>query len=97
VTEPPRLLAARSEHGYTSRIAEALPVEPEAVSAQTQTFLTSTARQHATRTRRHAWLEQRRRLEADLAELAGTFGPLITDELRGLRRGIDRLHSKLAQ
>jgi hypothetical protein len=92
--EPPRLLHRRL--GYTTSIREALPHEPEAVSAETQAELTARALRTVNARKRQAWLESRGRLERELEQLRWCFGSAIADELRGIRRAIDRLEQKLA-
>jgi hypothetical protein len=53
--DEPRLLAARSERGYTSRVAEALPSEPEAVGELEQQTQTLAARRRWAAEQRRAW------------------------------------------
>jgi hypothetical protein len=92
-----RLLHGRSEHGYTSSVAEALPAEPEAIDRETQ--------QCQTRARRRAWeLEQRRawgtaRQQIDLAvetfrREAKPRGQVL-DDLRGIERQLGRVDRHL--
>jgi hypothetical protein len=54
-SDPPRLLAARSERAYTERVAEALPAEPEAVSADEQRELSARAHRRWQREQKRAW------------------------------------------
>lgn len=94
--EHPRLLHARSEHGYTSRQAEALPGEPEAVSAETQRRLTRQAGDRASQRRRSEWLAVRDRWAVELEQLLRSYGREAGEELRLLQRGLERVDRKLA-
>ena len=69
--------------------------EPEAVSADEQRRLTARATQRALAARRSAWQKSRLALAAELEVLKETFGNEISDELRQLRRTIDRLQTKI--
>ena len=96
VTEPPRLLHARSQFGYTAHLAEALASEPEAVPAATQRALTSQATRRAEDRRRAVWQGSRARFWAELDYVSRTFGREAREELRALRRDLERLDRKLA-
>jgi hypothetical protein len=93
--DEPRLLHRRSELGYTRRSPEALEEEPEAVDADTQARLTRESRRRATLDRLAAWRSMRDRLEDVLDEARAAFGPLIANELRGIRRELDRVDARL--
>jgi len=95
--DSPRLLARRSELGYTDRLETAVRDEPEAVDASTQARLTRQAGQKADQKRRQAWIDARQRIVGELEVLRSTFGPTVSNELRNMRRELDRLDSKLAR
>lgn len=85
-----RLLAARSEHGYTDRLDRALPDEPEAVSADWQRDLTRrAARAHANRVRAE-WEERRSRIAAEL-EGVRSFARELDEDVRLMQRQLDKL------
>ena len=69
--------------------------EPEAVSPEEQKRQTEAAHLRAGAERRDAWLAWRSRLEPLLDELRVSFGPRVANELRSMRREVDRLDSKL--
>jgi len=96
VSDRPRLLHRRSEVGYTDRLREALPDEPEAVDTDTQRHLTRQAGRRRDDRRRDCWSTARGQLEEAVHELRQAFGPEVAPELRGIRREIDRLARKLA-
>jgi len=96
--DAPRLLAARSEIGYVSRTAEALPDEPEAVSEDAQAALsrrtTNAAPACEHRTEQLRGVVKRvtlllRRLDALAAEHDATR------ELRAATRALERLERRL--
>jgi hypothetical protein len=93
-TAGPRLLHRRSELGYTDRIATALAAEPEAVDADTQDELTRSAGMREHDRRRRTWAGVRGRLTDALDEL-GRLGADVQEELRAMRRTLDRLERKL--
>jgi len=92
----PRLLASRSEVGYVDSTRRALVDEPEAVSAEEQAHLTRQAHVAGSRRRRREWQAIRGCLEEQADALKTRFGPEVSNELRELRRTIDRLERKLA-
>lgn len=71
MSDAPRLLAARSEYGYTDHPSLALGMEPEAVSAEEQNVISIRARSqfaeaHQEEVRRRdnsLWLERLRKAE----------------------------------
>lgn len=68
--EEPRLLALRSQRGYTTRYREAILDEPEAIDEATCNRFAQDA-DHARRSTQHAeWVRERRELEQQLARLA---------------------------
>lgn len=88
-----RLLAARSEIGYTDRLDRALEDEPEAVSAAEQRYQTRQAARLKTERERETWRTARSsillavdgvRVEAD-----------VEHELRAIRRACERIDRKL--
>ena len=96
VVEPPRLLAARSEHGYVERVDLALQDEPEAVAASYQREITARARRGETTRALTTWRETSGRWFADLdALVALRFEVDVADELRSLVRAVERLDRKL--
>jgi len=94
--DPPRLLHRRLEAGYTDSLVLAAAGEPEAVDADTQERITHRAQRAEETRRRDAWHGIRGDLQHIVDELGRAFGPAVADELRDLRRGIDRLNRKLA-
>jgi hypothetical protein len=97
VADPPRLLHRRSEFAYTDHPTRALAGEPEAVDQQTQARLTAEAARGAEARRRSLWRDVRGRLLGDLELLRSEFGPSVAQELRGIRREVDRLGGKLGR
>jgi hypothetical protein len=96
VDDSRRLLARRSEFGYTDRVDRAMNGEPEAVSREEQHRITAEAQFRARRREALIWLEIRGRIERDLGYLQDQFGPQIANELRAMRRELDRLGRRLA-
>ena len=95
MVDEPRLLHRRSELGYTNRSVEAANGEPEAVSEDEQARITASAHRREAGDRHEQWLRIRRELEEHLDELRSTFGSLVANELRALRRELDRLDVRL--
>jgi hypothetical protein len=96
IFEPPRMLHALSQFGYTHVPAHAMNHEPEAVSAEEQRLLTRRAQLHAIERRRRDWFDLRASLEQDVRLIASTFGREAPDEIRALRRAAERLDRRLA-
>jgi nitrate/nitrite-specific signal transduction histidine kinase len=97
MNEQLRLLAARSEHGYTDRIAEALIHEPEAVPADYQQHITRSAQADADHRRR----QERAAAQAEIERFVGwldTVAPALdaNRELRASRYALVRLGRSLA-
>jgi hypothetical protein len=91
-TEPVRLLAIRSEVGYTDRMDRALKDEPEAVTAEEQHWLTRQARVEATERARSDWHRRRAQLRAEIDELAHQpYTRGMGSELRLMERHIARI------
>ena len=93
--DKPRLLHGRSELAYTTDPARALKAEPEAVSQDVQLELTRRVETRARSIRIELWLEARGRLQDESVRLRDAFGSEIADDLRALRRLLDRLDRKL--
>lgn len=92
---PARLLAARSEFGYTDRMDRALRDEPEAVSPEEQRRLTRQAGLDAQERARSDWLQRRARLALELDALSRQpYTKTLGSELRLVERQLakfDRL------
>jgi hypothetical protein len=90
--ETVRLLARRSELGYTNRPAQALPLEPEAVPAAVQRRLSEEAKQRSRARDRAEWVAARARLQLELDYVrARPWSRTVRDDLRALQRLLDRL------
>jgi hypothetical protein len=85
-----RLLAARSEIGYTERLAEALPHEPEAVSADYQDAVTHRVTQTRSNHRRVSYQQWRTKTEAGIDELL-RLGVVKKADMRLIRRELERV------
>jgi hypothetical protein len=97
--DPVRLLAARSEHGYTHRVREALRDEPEAVPASYQRQLSERARLKHQREQQAAWRECSTTIVGALAtfqDSCGRLSPSVTSSLRAIRRQAVRLDQQLS-
>ena len=101
VSHRPRLLAARSQHGYTADPREALPEEPEAVSSE---VLKSFAAENRARfegqrgDRQHR--EEAKKIGRRARELrlrAARQGLDVAAEVRGIERQLDAIEQKLKQ
>jgi len=91
-TEPARLLAARSEFGYTDRMDRALRDEPEAVSPAEQRRLTKQAGLDAQARARQDWDGHYQRLRLELADLHGqAYAKALGSELRLMERHLAKL------
>jgi hypothetical protein len=96
----PRLLHRQSERGYTTTPRDAVPDEPEAVDAATQTRITAEARRRDTM--RRGWLDQhlldeRASLEQRLdraRELARQRGIDVRQDVRIIERRIAAIERK---
>lgn len=90
--EPARLLAARSEFGYTDRTDRAMRDEPEAVSSEEQRRQTKQAASQAQQEAKADWASRRGRLRAELAELAAQpYTKTLGSELRVMERQLAKL------
>ena len=94
--DAPRLLHRRSQFGYTRSVHEALRDEPEAVDVATQRRLSELAHVREQERRRADWLEARVRLLEVVGWLqARPLGVELRDELRAIRRVVDRADRRL--
>jgi hypothetical protein len=89
--DPPRLLARRSEIGYVDRVDLALPDEPEAVPFDYQARLAREARSRD----RDTFVEQRDTIKAALDLLDGAGFAPISNDVRLMRRTLERMDRKL--
>jgi hypothetical protein len=96
--DPPRLLAIRSELGYTDRIDKAMREEPEAVSRHEQDVISTRARRDWLDRRRVAWREARAVIDEALDTFSSTIGTdrELQHSLRGVRRSVDALGRQVA-
>jgi hypothetical protein len=96
--DPPRLLAIRSELGYTDRIDKAMREEPEAVSRHEQDVISQRARRDWLDRRRTAWKDARATIDEALDTFAATVGTdrALQHSLRGVRRSVDALGRQVA-
>jgi hypothetical protein len=93
-----RLLHARSEHGYTTNLRDAMQDEPEAVSEAEQRYLTRQAARRAEARERAHWDDIYARLIACLAEADELRLPVdIAGEVQGLRHRVRKLARHVAQ
>jgi hypothetical protein len=86
--DPIRLLHAQSQHGYTDRIDQALPEEPEAVSAEEQRRMTELARRRDGQRRRAAYVALNATVNAALDGFVAVAGkdPKLAHAVRAVRR-----------
>jgi hypothetical protein len=88
-----RLLAARSEIGYTERLDRALEDEPEAVSAAEQRYQTRQAARLKLDREREQWRSARSTILLAVASVRAE--PDVEHELRAIRRACERIDRKL--
>lgn len=93
----PRLLAQRSEQGYTSSAIESLPGEPEAVSEQEQASITRAARQAERERLLGEWRQASATINGALDRLlaAASLDPGARSGVRAIRRSTDALGRRL--
>lgn len=96
VDDAPRLLAVRSELGYTDRPDRALTDEPEAVSSAYQRYLTREVERRRIDCERAAWLDARDTIRLKLSALTGTTFDTSRNDLRALLRLVERIDRRLA-
>ena len=98
-SDEPRLLALRSEVGYTSIPTKALPHEPEAITESEQRALTVDAHRRDRARKVAAFVEARSTingaLDAFLAAIGTTTGRDMQARVRTVRRGVDALGRQL--
>jgi hypothetical protein len=95
--DAPRLLHRHSPYGYTSRPAEALPDEPEAVPAAYQDVVTHRAHRDAEQRVKRERVEQREELARVLSWLRALKpGVDASRELRAAGKALERLDRRLA-
>jgi hypothetical protein len=91
-----RLLALRSELGYTDRPDRALPEEPEAVSAAEQRELTAQAARAASERYRVEWERRRIEIVVALDELQTLpFARELAPDLRLLQHQLGKLERRV--
>jgi hypothetical protein len=96
VSESVRLLAAKSEHGYTDDPTKALVDEPEAVSPSYQRYLTREAERRRRVVLLEVWIGCRRRIDEELSVLAATkFDVDVTGDIRAMRGTLERADRRL--
>jgi hypothetical protein len=88
-----RLLALRSEHGYTERVDRALPDEPEAVSAAEQRYQTRQAARLKAERERETWRKARSSILLAIESVHVEVD--VESELRAMRRACERVDRKL--
>lgn len=95
-SDPVRLLHRRSEVGYTDRLAQALPNEPEAVSRHVQRELTERSHRDAGVRERIAWQASQGVLLDELKYLRATsFARRIQGKLGQLEKIIGEIDRAL--
>lgn len=95
VASRPRLLAARSQYGYVSEPADALPDEPEAVDRDDRL-----AREQRRHDSDEGLLAGRRELEEELGELrrlAAERGVDIRNDLRVISARVERIRRRVRE
>jgi hypothetical protein len=96
-TDRPRLLANRSEVGYTASLGEALRREPEAVSEEEQQRQTRAVQRGEQERLRREWRQTSATINAALDRLASSvrLDPGAWSSVRAVRRSTDALGRKL--
>jgi hypothetical protein len=97
VGDRPRLLASRSEQGYTSSAIEALPAEPEAVSEEEQAALTRAVRNAERERLLREWRQTRATINGELDRLSAavSLDHGQRSGVRAVRRSTDALGRRL--
>lgn len=96
VSDSPRLLHRRSQHGYTDRLDLALPHEPEAISAADQAFLTARAQRAQHQVQLQEWEARRAAIAREIDWLySQRFARDVSKTLRTLRRQLDRVDKQI--
>jgi hypothetical protein len=95
--DAPRLLAVRSELGYTDRPDRAMQDEPEAVSKLEQRAITEQSHRSHAQLERAAWVDTRDTIRAKLATLTGSSFDSSRSELRAILRLLERVDKTVAR
>jgi len=96
-SDRPRLLAQRSEQGYTGSAYEAMPGEPEAVSEEEQRNLTRAVRDAEEERLRREWRQAEATINGELDRLSAavSLDPGARSGVRAVRRSTDALGRRL--
>jgi hypothetical protein len=92
----PRLLAARSEHGYTTNPLAAMKDEPEAVSEVKQAELTVRSRRAERERLRDAWRPAHSLITAAIVGFLPVADRRSQSDLRVIERTAARIDQRLA-
>jgi len=95
VNAHPRLLARRSELGYTDRPAQAMPHEPEAVPSDAQRRITDDARRRASQRELDAYRSFASIVFPALLELGRGLDRAYASDLRAVARQVERIGRRL--
>lgn len=90
-----RLLAARSEWGYTDNRFKAMRDEPEAVSRQEQERQTQLARRRERQHRLDAWRPARSLISAGIVSFQSAADPQSRSDLRLIERAVRKIDARL--
>ena len=94
--DPPRLLARRSQYGYTDDPAFAVISEPEAVSASAQAEITAASQRRERQTIADEWRGRRLVLMREIEWLQSQrFQRDVRSTVRALQRQVDKLDARL--
>jgi hypothetical protein len=96
IPQRPRLLARRSEVGYTETTMRAMPGEPEAVTADEQETITRRAHADADARRRDQAKAILTGLGAAVDAIETIFGDAALEEVRAMRRELARIERKVS-
>jgi hypothetical protein len=90
--DPPRLLAARSERGYTERVAEAMRGEAEAVDRETQQRQTLDAHRRWEQEQARAWGRAASTIDQALSDFKqnGHPSPQLLADVAAIERATQR-------
>jgi hypothetical protein len=95
--DPVRLLHRHSPHGYTDRPEKALHFEPEAVSAEDQTWIVYRAHRAERDAQLLRFRERRARIEREIDWLySQRFARDVSKQLRFLRRQLDAIEKRIS-
>ena len=94
--DSPRLLARRSQYGYTDDPAFALVSEPEAVSASAQAEITAASQRRERQGVLDEWRERRQVIVREIEWLQSQrFQRDVRSTIRALQRQVDKLDVRL--